>query len=31
MAAAAAGSLDSISKELRLMKQNLDGAAAAHP
>jgi hypothetical protein len=29
VAAAAAGSLHSISQELRLMKQNLDGAAAA--
>jgi hypothetical protein len=28
VAAAAAGSLDSISKELRLMKQNLEGTAA---
>jgi Polyketide cyclase / dehydrase and lipid transport len=29
VASAAAGSLDSISKELRLMKQNLEGTAAA--
>jgi hypothetical protein len=28
VASAAAGSLDSISKELRLMQQNLDGTAA---